>query len=55
MQDKTPFNSQGQAHGYHEVYHPNDRRFKGHFINGIPYGYCEYCLAIPNEYIYYAR
>jgi antitoxin component YwqK of YwqJK toxin-antitoxin module len=39
MQDKIPYNKQGQAHGRWEKYYPNtDIAFKGNYINGERYG-----------------
>ena len=41
MQDKTPYNEQGQAHGYWEHTWNDGGFYKGHFVNHDPKGYFE--------------
>jgi antitoxin component YwqK of YwqJK toxin-antitoxin module len=42
MQDKSPKNEKGQAHGHWEKYYPNGKLdYKGNYINGKRYGYWE--------------
>ena len=42
MQDKTPLNAKGQAHGLWERYYSNGNLFyKGEYINGKRHGYWE--------------
>ena len=41
MQDKRPYNEQGQAHGYWEATWRDGGWYKGHFVNHMPKGYFE--------------
>ena len=44
MQDKTPRNEKGQAHGFWEVYRykSNSLLYRGHIIYDKPLGYWEF-------------
>lgn len=57
MQDKRPFNEQGQRHGYWEVYfNDGTLAYKGTFINGKRYGFWYgfdiFGLDIPLKFTY---
>jgi hypothetical protein len=57
MQDKTPYNENGQRQGYWEVTLRDDTRYKGNFAYDEPLGYFEIKWGRDNEteYRYYAR
>ncbi len=63
MQDKRPYNEQGQAHGYWEWHHKNgDIMLIADYVNDVPLGYMEYhhkqfvsYVAQLIDYEYYAR
>ena len=62
MQDKKPYNEQGQRHGHWEWYHKNgDIMLIADYVNDVPLGYMEYHKMFmsmdrePIDYEYYAR
>lgn len=57
LQDKRPYNEQGQNHGLWIQYHKNgEMLFKGNCLNGIKYGYWQYNFLGDNLYKqYHAR
>ena len=57
-QNKTPYNEQGQAHGYWEIYNDNGTLWiKTNYINGFEFGYeqFQWTNGYEDEYRYYAR
>ena len=41
--DITPFNEEGEPHGYWEIYYPSGKLwFKGNYVNGKQDGYWEW-------------
>ena len=56
MQDKRPYNEQGQAHGYWEATWHDGGWYKGHFVNHMAKGYFEidWFGTGNTEYFYYA-
>lgn len=57
MQDKRPYNKQGQAHGYWEATWRDGGWYKGNFAYHKPLGYfiIKWVEDIEIEYNYYAR
>jgi len=40
--DITPYNENGKAHGYWEMYYFDQLWYKGHYLNGEENGYWEF-------------
>ena len=58
QQNKTPYNEQGQSHGYWEIYNDNGTLWiKTNYINGFEFGYeqFQWTNGYEDEYRYYAR